>query len=82
MLLPLVSVCVIGVLAGLLVRPAPPLRRTLVRRLAVGVVGAWAGFAAFALLGVVVDVLAGTGTYVAVLGHAGAVLGALAAARS
>ncbi|MBW9206615.1 hypothetical protein KV102_12505 [Mumia sp. zg.B53] len=82
MLLPLVSVTVIGIVAGLLLRPSPPVRRSRPRGVAVGVLGAWAGFLVLALLGVVVDVVAGTGTYVALLGHAGAVLGAAAASRS
>lgn len=82
MLLPLVSVTLIGFVAGLLVRPSPPARRGVGRSLVAGCVGAWAGFAVFGLVGVVVDVLAGTGSYVALLGHAGAVIGALAAARS
>jgi hypothetical protein len=77
MLLPTVSVTVIGLLAGLLAlllgryRPGPAL--------VLGVVGAWIGSIAGALVGVIIDVMLQTGTYVAVIGHAAATAGAFVA---
>jgi uncharacterized membrane protein YeaQ/YmgE (transglycosylase-associated protein family) len=76
MLLPTVSVTVIGLIAGPLAvvmgrsRPA--------RALLLGVVGAWAGFVVGALVGVALDVV-GSGTYLAIVGHLMAVIGAVVA---
>lgn len=42
-------------------------------------VGAWVGFVAGAVPGVIADILSGSGGYVAVLGHAGAAVGAVVA---
>ena len=77
MLLPTVSVTVIGLIAGPLAvvigrsRPA--------RALLLGVVGAWAGFVVGALVGVALDVVVGSGTYLAIVGHLMAVIGAVVA---
>ncbi|MDA3648833.1 hypothetical protein LZ318_06085 [Saccharopolyspora indica] len=79
MLMPLLSVTAIGLVTAVLVvitRHAPP-----VRALLLGLVGAWAGFAGGAVVGVVVDVIAGTGWMVALAGHVVAVIGAAAAGR-
>jgi hypothetical protein len=79
MLLPTVSVTVIGLIAGLLVvfmgarRPA--------RALLLGVVGAWAGFVVGAIIGVAIDVVVQTGIYLAIMGHLTAVVGAVVALR-
>ncbi|MFD1826195.1 MULTISPECIES: hypothetical protein [Mumia] len=81
MLLPLVSVSLIGLLVGVVVRPLTTAGRPLAPRVVVALVGAWAGFAVLGLTGVTVDVIAGTGVWVAALGHAGAALGAVLAAR-
>ncbi|MER7012821.1 hypothetical protein ABT324_15500 [Saccharopolyspora sp. NPDC000359] len=75
--MPLLSVTAIGLVAAVLVittRHASP-----VRALLLGLAGAWAGFFGGALVGVVVDVIAGTGWAVALVGHAAAVIGAAAA---
>lgn len=77
MLMPLLSVTAIGLVTAVLViitRHAPP-----VRALLLGLGGAWAGFLAGALVGVVVDVIAGTGWAVALAGHVVAVVGAAVA---
>jgi hypothetical protein len=77
MLLPTVSVTVIGLLAGLLAlllgryRPGPAL--------VLGVVGAWIGFIAGALGGVIIDLILQTGTNVAIIGHTAAAAGAFVA---
>jgi hypothetical protein len=47
-----------------------------------GVIGAWVGFGLGAMIGVVIDVVVGTGTGVALAGHALAIVGALAAVRA
>lgn len=47
-----------------------------------GVVGAWVGFGLGAVIGVVLDVALGTGSGVALAGHALAIVGALAAVRA
>ena len=77
MLLPTVSVTVIGLIAGLLVvfmgarRPA--------RALLLGVVGAWAGFVVGAIIGVAIDVVVQSGIYLAIVGHLMAVVGSVVA---
>lgn len=79
MLFPAVSVTVIGLVVGLIAmvatdhRPAPAIAR--------GVAGAWLGFAAGALAGVAIDVVLGDGIFVAIVGHALAVAGAIVALR-
>jgi len=84
MLLPLVSVSLIGMLVGLVVGLAvgPPAStgRRLALKVAAAVAGAWAGFLVFGLTGVTVDAVAGTGVWVPALGHVGAVFGAVLAA--
>lgn len=47
-----------------------------------GVVGAWVGFGLGAVIGVIFDIVVGTGTGVALAGHALAIVGAFAAVRS
>lgn len=42
-----------------------------------GLIGAWGGFAAGALLGVLIDVVAQTGIWVGVIGHLAAVAGTI-----
>ena len=77
MLFPLVSVTVIGLIAGLIFvaqRKSQPARTLLL-----GLAGAWIGFMVGALIGVVIDVVALTGIYVAILGHFMAIVGASAA---
>jgi uncharacterized membrane protein YeaQ/YmgE (transglycosylase-associated protein family) len=77
MLLPTVSVTMIGLIASLIaigVRRSQPAQGLLL-----GVVGAWAGFIVGALIGVVIDIVARTGIYVALLGHLGAVVGTVLA---
>lgn len=77
MLMPTVSVTVIGLvvgLVGLLLN-----RGRAWRELLRGLVGAWAGFLGGALAGVIMDVMLGTGVFVALVGHGLAVLGALVA---
>lgn len=67
MLLPTVSVTVIGLIAGLIfvvVRSSQPLPTLLL-----GVAGAWVGFIVGAIFGVVVDVIAQTGVYLGIVGH-------------
>jgi hypothetical protein len=77
MLLPTMSVTIIGLLAGVLAmlagrsRPGPSLAR--------GLAGAWIGFIAGALVGVIIDVILQTGIYVAMIGHGAAALGAFVA---
>lgn len=77
MLLPTLSVTVIGLIAGLVSLLLGRDQRRLA--LLVGVAGAWIGFLAGGLVGVALDVTLGTGGFVAVIGHAGAALGALLA---
>lgn len=73
MVMPLLSVTVIGLVVGLVAGGAT---RRPVRGVLHGVLGAWAGFAVGGLVGVIVDVVAATGDWLAWLGHGGAVLGA------
>jgi hypothetical protein len=47
-----------------------------------GVAGAWVGFGLGAVIGVIFDIVVGTGTGVALAGHALAIVGAFAAVRS
>jgi hypothetical protein len=75
MVMPLISVTAIGVIVGIVAGAATgkaghsPIE---------GVVAAWLGFLAGAILGVLLDILAGTGSMVAWLGHAAALRGAVA----
>ena len=75
MLFPIVSVTLIGLIAGLLFAFFRKSRPTLA--LLLGVSGAWMGFITGAVLGVVVDVIAQTGVFLAIMGHLAAVLGAV-----
>lgn len=79
MLFPTLSVTSIGLVVGGVV--AAGLGHP-VRPLAIGILGAWIGFAAGAIVGVGIDVVLGSGIWVAIIGHAGAVTGATAATRS
>lgn len=73
MLMPGLSVTVIGlVIAAFGIVRHKPVLPALLR----GLIGAWAGFAGLALIGLVVDVLLFDGVYVAILGHIGAAIGA------
>jgi hypothetical protein len=79
MVFPTVSVTVIGLLAAILAillggRPGPSLIR--------GFLGAWIGFTAGAVAGVLIDAILQTGVYLAVIGHVAAALGALVAGAS
>lgn len=76
MLMPALSVTLIGIVVGAAAivarkRPKAALGRAFV--------GAWLGFVAGAVPGVIADILSGSGAYVAVLGHAGAAVGAVVA---
>jgi hypothetical protein len=76
--MPLLSVTFIGLVIGTIVavgRRAAPFRIA-ARALA----GAWLGFITGALCGVFVDIAMGSGSTLAVLGHAGAGAGAVATA--
>lgn len=78
MLMPTVSVTVIGLtvgVVGLLLFNRGRAWRDLLR----GLVGAWLGFLGGALAGIIMDVMLGTGVFVALVGHGLAVLGALVA---
>lgn len=78
MLMPTLSVTGIGVLAALVaIGRGAPTPNALLR----GLLGAWLGFLAGALPGVLIDVIVGDGIYVALLGHAGAAIGALVGLR-
>lgn len=72
---PTLSVTAIGLVVGL---GAMLTRRGSWRSGLAALVGAWVGFAIGALLGGTLDVLFGTGIWVAITGHALAVAGALA----
>ena len=80
MLMPFVSVTVIGLIGGAFVArsrrldPGGPV--------GLGVLGAWLGFIGGAIVGVTIDVVAHTGIYVAVLGHLGALAGTALILRS
>lgn len=69
--MPLFSVTAIGLLAAAVAGTTFGVRP--LRALLLGVAGAWGGFLGGALVGVVVDVLAGTGHMLAITGHAAAV---------
>jgi hypothetical protein len=76
MVFPAVSVTVIGLLAAVVAillggRPRPSLTR--------GLLGAWVGFIAGAVAGLLLDAILQTGVYLAVIGHLAAALGALVA---
>lgn len=73
MLMPFASVTAIGLAVGL---TAAASGRSLGGRLLQGVVTAWIGFLAGAMAGVTVDVVVGTGVWLALLGHAGALAAA------
>lgn len=76
MVMPALSVTAIAIVVALVaISRKRPVGATLLRALA----GAWLGFVAGAVPGVIADVLAGGGAYVAVVGHVGAVLGAVVA---
>lgn len=74
MLMPTFSVTAIGLLVGL--TAILIMRRQPGRIIVLGVVGSWAGFVLGAVIGVTVDVIIGTGVYVAIAGHLAAALGA------
>ncbi|MFC7406039.1 hypothetical protein [Georgenia alba] len=74
MLMPTLSVTAIGlVVAAVWMIRGRPATATLLK----GLVGAWLGFLAGALVGVVFDVVLLDGIYVALFGHAFAVVGAV-----
>ena len=80
MLMPGLSVTLIGLAIAAI---AIALRKPVVPALLWGLLGAWVGFAALGLVGMVVDVVLFNGVYVAILGHIGAVIGAaIAVARA
>lgn len=75
MLMPIVSVTVVGLLAGLAGATVTGERnQSLIR----GVVTSWIGFFAGALVGLAIDTAAGTGIWLALFGHAGAIAAASA----
>ena len=79
MLLPTASVTLIGLIVGvagyLMTRHRPA------ATLGIGVAGAWIGFLAGALVGVVIDLVLRDGVYVAIIGHVVAIAGAATALR-
>lgn len=79
MLLPTLSVTAIGLVVGLV--GAIGLRRLSLGCVGWSLAGAWAGFLAGGVPGVLVDVVLGTGVWLAVIGHGGAVVGAVFALR-
>ncbi|MGB7448413.1 MAG: hypothetical protein WA892_04720 [Ornithinimicrobium sp.] len=78
MLLPLVSVSLIGLLVGGAFALSHPHRVTLILW---SLLGAWGGFLLGALAGVMIDVIAGTGVWLALIGHLTALLVAVATAQ-
>lgn len=77
MLLPGLSVTLIGLVVGLLAGVAVGTPgRSQVR----GVVAAWIGFVGGAFVGLLVDALLRTGTWLGWLGHAGAIVAAVGVA--
>ncbi len=80
MLMPALSVTLIGVVVAL---AAGALRHLHPARTALpALFGAWAGFAAGAVVGVITDVISGSGSWLAVIGHLAAVAGAVLAVRA
>lgn len=80
MLMPVFSVSVIGLVGAsvtLLLR-----RRRAGPAVVRGLLGAWAGFLVGGALGGVIDVVAGSGVYIAYIGHLGALLGTIWLLRS
>lgn len=78
MLMPALSVTVIGLFVGVL---AGLVSGSVARATARGLVGAWLGFLAGGLVGLVIDVTTASGGALAVLGHTGALIGALVLAN-
>jgi hypothetical protein len=76
MLMPALSVTAIGIIVGVAAIVARKQPKTALVRT---IVGAWLGFVAGAVPGIIADVMSGSGVYVAVLGHAGAAVGAVMA---
>lgn len=76
-LFPTVSVTLIGLTAGLI--SLLLCRGRVWQELVRGLAGAWAGFLGGALAGVIMDIMLGTGVFVALIGHGLAALGALVA---
>lgn len=75
MLMPTLSVTVLGLVAAAIVCAGG--RAVPVRAFAGGVAGAWAGFLCGALAGLVIDIVTGRGVLLAVLGHGAALVGGL-----
>ncbi len=74
MLMPTLSVSLIGlVVAAVLVMTAPEAPG---QTLLGGLLGAWLGFVLGALAGMIVDVATGSGVFLAMAGHAAALVGA------
>lgn len=76
MLVPGLTITVIGLIVGVIAGPVMQ-HGPVVRSVINGLVGAWAGFAAGALIGWLVDSVLPAGYYGLMFGHALAVLGAL-----
>lgn len=75
MVMPVLSVTAIGLLVGLI---GGVYRSNAGQGLIRGVIGAWVGFAAGAIPGVILDVSTAGGSWLPWLGHAGALVGAAA----
>lgn len=75
MLLPAVSVTVIGLTAGLIFVILRKDNSGAPR----GIAGAWVGFIIGAIFGVIVDVIAQTGIFLGIVGHLMAVFGSFVA---
>lgn len=69
MIFPLLSVTLTGLLVGLVLGAA---QHRVLRGVVRAVAAAWLGFAVLGLVGLAVDVVLGTGTWLAWLGHLGA----------
>jgi hypothetical protein len=78
MLLPALSVTLIGIVTALFAIVRGGAAGQLLLR---GLLGAWLGFVAGAIPGVLLDVILGDGVYVALIGHGAAVAGAVIAVR-
>ena len=74
MLMPLLSVSAIGFLVGVV---GGMVSKDVGRGLLRGLIAAWLGFAAGGMLGVIVDTVTGSGSWLAWLGHLGAVAAAI-----